>query len=80
MTTTTDRPAKLLNGERLMTLAQACCLLPGTRGNDKLNPSTLTRRILKGTKGVNGQVVKLEAVRIPWHTRRCSLDRRLRGV
>lgn len=52
-----------LLGEKLLTLGQACRQLPGSRGADRKHPATLTRYILRGSRGVGGQVVKLEAIR-----------------
>ncbi len=69
--------SRLLNGEPLLTLTQACKLLPGSRGADRRNPATLTRHILRGCRGINGKIVKLEAVRdsFRWLTSEAALVR-----
>jgi hypothetical protein len=66
-----------LNGEPLVTLSQAARKYPGCRGAATLNPSTLTRWILLGTKAPDGRRVRLEAVRVGcrWLTSEAALAR-----
>lgn len=52
----------LLN-EKLISLSQACARFPGSRGAERKHPATLTRYIRKGCRGLNGQRVRLEAIR-----------------
>lgn len=54
--------ASLMNGP-LRTLSEICATLPGSRGASHLNPSTLTRWIIRGTLAADGTRVKLAAVR-----------------
>jgi hypothetical protein len=56
----------LLNGERLFSpaaLAKASNV-PGHRGGEHLNGSTVFRQITKGVRAANGELVRLEAVRL----------------
>lgn len=46
-----------------LSVAQACRLYPGNRGNRSLAPSSMTRWITKGCRARNGQLVKLKATR-----------------
>lgn len=66
-----------LHDEPLISLSEAASRFPGQRGADRLHPATLTRWILKGAKGVNGQRVKLEALRMGsrWLTSEAALVR-----
>lgn len=66
-----------LNGETLISLAQAAKKFPGHRGADRLHPATLTRWILAGVKTHDGKRVRLEAVRggHRWLTSELSLAR-----
>lgn len=63
--------------EELIPLAQAAARFPGHRGANRLYPATLTRWILKGARSVNGERVKLEAVRFGsrWLTSEPALQR-----
>lgn len=68
---------QLLNGEKLIGLAEAARSLPGYRGKAGMDPSTLSRWITQGAKRKNGDKVKLEAVRIGnrWLTSREAMAR-----
>jgi hypothetical protein len=59
-------PTLLTNSERLYspTAAAKASKVPGHRGNAHLNGSTLFRHIVKGVRAGNGQVIRLEAVRV----------------
>lgn len=47
----------------LLTVAQVCRRIPGTRGTSRVNPSTVTRWIVRGCPARNGRRVRLAAVR-----------------
>lgn len=66
----TEPVPTLLNGEKLLGFAAVAKRLPGHRGTGALNPSTVFRWITKGVRAANGEVVRLEAVRIggAWRT------------
>jgi hypothetical protein len=65
---TTDKP---------ISLATATALVPPGRSGRKTHLSTLLRWITKGAKGPDGEVVRLEAVRLGgrWMTSRGALQR-----
>jgi len=46
-----------------MTVSQVCRSLPGSRGNGRISPSTVTRWIMGGCPAVTGKRVKLRATR-----------------
>ena len=75
MTNTFSKPP--LNGDPLITLSQAAARFPGHRGSARLHPATLTRWILTGVKGLRGERVKLEALRVGcrWLTSEAALQR-----
>jgi hypothetical protein len=75
MATTTSTPP--LNGETLISLCQAASRYPGHRGADRLHPATLTRWILRGVRALDGQRVRLEAIRVGcrWLTSEAALAR-----
>ena len=62
--------------EERITLARAARPYPG-RGTARLHPATLTRWILQGVRGVDGNIVKLEAERIGyrWVTSAAAMQR-----
>ena len=66
-----------LDGEPLITLAQAASRYPGHRGSARLHPSTLTRWILKGVRAIDGRTVRLQALRCGcrWLTSEAALAR-----
>jgi hypothetical protein len=72
-----DTSVSTLHDEPLIDLTEAASRFPGQRGAARLHPATLTRWILKGSKGVNGQRVKLEALRMGsrWLTSAAALAR-----
>ena len=47
-----------------ITVSQICVRFPGARGARHLNPSTVTRWILRGCVGRSGSRVKLSATRM----------------
>ena len=49
--------------ERLLTLSEACKKFPGSRGAARKHPATLTRYIRRGCLSINGNRVRLEAIR-----------------
>lgn len=63
--------------EELLSLTQAASRFPGHRGAQRLHPATLTRWILRGVRGTDGTVVKLEATRLGgrWLTSEPALRR-----
>ncbi len=67
----------MLAEEQLISLVQAAARFPGHRGANRLHPATLTRWILKGARSVNGERVKLEAMRLGsrWLTSEPALQR-----
>ncbi len=60
----------LLNGEKLLSLSALAARLPGHRGKPTVNPSTIFRWITRGVRTPDGEVVRLEAVRLgtSWRT------------
>lgn len=60
--TTTTVWAEIQAGEGV-TLGQVARSLPGHRDNKTLHPTTILRRILRGTKTPDGRTVRLEGVR-----------------
>jgi len=58
----TEPLTKILNGEKLIGLAAAAKLLPGHRGGESLDTSTMFRWITRGVL-IGGQRHHLEAVR-----------------
>ncbi len=56
----------LMNGEKLYSPAAAAkaSRVPGHRGGPHLNGSTIFRHIVKGVRAANGEVIRLEAVRV----------------
>ena len=70
-------PTKPQGSEPLITLCQAASRYPGHRGAGRLHPSTLTRWILRGVRGVGGERIRLEAVRVGcrWLTSEAALER-----
>lgn len=77
MSATLQAPALPLNGEPLLGLNAAAARYPAGRGKGRLHPATLTRWIVVGSKALNGQIVKLEAVRCGqrWCTSEAALTR-----
>ncbi len=71
------RPTKLLNGEKLIGLGEAARSLPGYRENTTMHPSALLRWVTHGARGQDGQLKRLEAVRLGsrWLTSHESLAR-----
>jgi hypothetical protein len=67
----------MLLDEDLISLSQAAEKFPGHRGAKRLHPATLTRWILKGVRGTDGRIVKLEASRVGgrWLTSEPALRR-----
>lgn len=67
----------MLFDEEPISLTQAAEKFPGHRGANRLHPATLTRWILKGVRGTDGTVVKLEAVHLGgrWLTSEAALRR-----
>jgi hypothetical protein len=67
----------MLLDEDLISLTQAAEKFPGHRGAKRLHPATLTRWILKGVRGTDGRIVKLEALRFGarWFTSESALRR-----
>jgi hypothetical protein len=65
------------NEAPLITLAQAAARYPGHRGAVRLHPATITRWILRGVRALDGQRVRLEAVRVGcrWLTSEAALAR-----
>lgn len=63
--------------ERLISLAEACRLIPAARQGKKTHLSTFLRWILEGARSQSGETVCLEAVRIGgrWMTSREALQR-----
>lgn len=63
--------------ETLIPLADACNLIPPARHGKKTHLSTLLRWILRGTRNLAGDMVRLEAVRMGsrWMTTREALQR-----
>src|SRR5262245_31980742 len=51
------------DGEPLLTIGQIAAKLPGGRGNARPSPSTITRWILTGVRGLSGSAIKLKATR-----------------
>jgi hypothetical protein len=49
--------------EPFVTIGQVIAKLPGGRGNPRPSPSTITRWILSGVRGVSGETIKLRAMR-----------------
>lgn len=68
--------------ETLVPLHDACKLIPPGRNGRRTHLSTLLRWILKGSKGPEGQTVRLEGVRIGgrWLTSREALQRFAEGL
>jgi hypothetical protein len=64
MSESNTEPTQLLNGEKLIGLAEVVKSLPGYRDNEEVHPSTVSRWITQGAKGKDGQKVKLEAARV----------------
>jgi len=60
----------------LLTIAQVCRTIPGSRGNTGVSPSTITRWILNGCPGRSGTRIKLVATRAGsrWLIARRDLD------
>ena len=50
--------------EDLIPLSVAANLFPGARGADRLSPATVFRWCTRGTRTPDGQVVKLESIRL----------------
>src|SRR5687767_2913000 len=59
-------PSLLTRGEKLYSPAAVAkaSRVPGHRGGSHVNGSTLFRHITKGVRAANGEVIRLEAVRI----------------
>lgn len=59
-------PSLLVSGEKLLSPAAAAKAsnLPGQRGGTCLNGSTIFRHITKGVRAPNGELIRLEAVRM----------------
>ena len=53
-----------LLSEDLIPLGVAANLFPGARGADRVNPATVFRWCTRGTRTPDGQVVKLECLRV----------------
>jgi hypothetical protein len=66
-----------IHEEPLLSLSAAAALVPPARSGKRTHLSTILRWILDGSKGPNGERVKLEAVRIGgrWMTTRSALQR-----
>jgi hypothetical protein len=60
-----------------LSLSAAGRLFPGHRGGEAVDPSTVFRWVVKGTRTAGGSVVKLEAVRVGgrWLTSRGAVAR-----
>jgi hypothetical protein len=63
--------------EQPLALADAAKLIPAARGGKRCHLSTILRWIHKGSRGPNGTIVKLEAIRLGgrWLTTRQALLR-----
>ena len=61
---------QLLNGEPLHSLAAVAASLPGHRRNAHVNAATVFRWITRGVRAADGELVRLEAVRLgtAWRT------------
>jgi Protein of unknown function (DUF1580) len=66
-----------LTTEPLISLNDASRIVPAARRGKKTHLSTLLRWILKGCRGPNGTMVRLEAIRVGnrWMTSRQALQR-----
>jgi hypothetical protein len=66
-----------LTTETPLSLAAATGLIPPGRGGERTHLSTLLRWILHGSKGPDGETVRLEAVRLGsrWVTSREAIQR-----
>ncbi len=66
-----------LAAEMPIPLADACRLIPPGRGGKQTHLSTLLRWILKGVKGPDGAIVRLDAIRLGgrWVTSREAIQR-----
>lgn len=60
-----------------LSLSAAGRLFPAHRGPGTVDPSTVFRWVTKGARSADGQIVKLEAVRLPgsWRTSRPAIAR-----
>ena len=63
--------------EDTLTLTDACKVLPRGRNGARPQLSTLLRWVLEGVRGLDGRLVRLEAVRLgrKWVTSRAALQR-----
>jgi hypothetical protein len=63
--------------EDTLTLTDACKVLPRGRNGARPQLSTLLRWVLEGVRGLDGRLVRLEAVRLgrKWVTSRQALQR-----
>jgi len=66
-----------INSETLISLAEAARLVPPARRGKKTHLSTLLRWILRGSRGPDGEPVRLEGVRLGnrWMTSASALTR-----
>jgi hypothetical protein len=66
-----------VTAEDALTLTEACKVLPRGRNGARPQLSTLLRWILEGVRGLDGRLVRLEAVRLgrKWVTSRQALQR-----
>jgi hypothetical protein len=51
-------------GEELIPLGVAANYFPGARGADRVNPATVFRWCVRGTRTADGRLVKLESLRV----------------
>lgn len=66
----------------LLSLAQAAKLIPPARTGKRCHISTLVRWVIKGAKAPSGEIVRLEAVRLPrgWMTTRAAIEEFIRAL
>ena len=63
--------------EELLSLADLCSFVPPARGGKKCHLSTVLRWVLRGARAIDGNFVKLEAIRLGnrWMSSRAALQR-----
>jgi hypothetical protein len=55
--------AAVVHPKRFLTISEIAKSLPGHRGNECPTPSTVARWIVRGVRSLNGQTVRLRAIR-----------------
>jgi hypothetical protein len=62
--------------EPFVTIGQVIAKLPGGRGNPRPSPSTVTRWIISGVRGIAGTTVRLKATRVGfrWLLKQSDID------